>query len=129
MLSPDELTRAKKFKFDKHRNRFIAGRGVLREILGKYLGANPSELRFEYQTNGKPELSGELASAGIHFNLAHTQDLALVAVTRLDRLGVDVEGVRPIENADELVARFFRRGKVMNCFRRVPEAGETGGVF
>ena len=127
-LSVDELARAKRFKFDQHRNRFIAGRGALRAILGRSLGASPAALRFEYQTNGKPELAGKFASAGIHFNLAHTEDLALVAVTRIGRLGVDVEGVRPIKNADELVARFFSP-RENELFQKVSENEKPAAFF
>jgi 4'-phosphopantetheinyl transferase len=127
-LSVEELARAKRFKFDVHRNRFIAGRGALRAILGKTLGASPATLRFEYQTNGKPELAGEFASAGIHFNVTHTEDLALVAVTRVGRIGVDVEGVRAIKNADELVARFFSP-RENETFQKVPEEEKPAAFF
>jgi 4'-phosphopantetheinyl transferase len=127
-LSPDETARANKFKFEKHRNRFIAGRGIVREILGQYLKAKPSELHFDYSTNGKPELAGKFAAAGIHFNLAHTEDLALIAVTRMGRLGVDVEGVRPIKNADELVARFFSP-REDQLFQKVSDAEKPAAFF
>ena len=106
-LSPEEKERAHKFKFEKHRNRYIAGRGALRKILGQYLRAEPAELRFVHLENGKPVLAGDFASAGIYFNLSHTEDLALIAVTRIGMVGVDVERVRPIREMDALVARFF----------------------
>ena len=106
-LSPDEKERAGKFKFEKHRNRFIAGRGVLREILGEYLQTEPASLPFSCSPNGKPTLAAEFTDMRIHFNLAHSEDLALVAVTRIGAIGVDVECTRPIKEMDELVARFF----------------------
>lgn len=106
-LSPDEKERAGKFKFEKHRNRFIAGRGVLRRILGEYVQAKSETLRFSCSANGKPALADEFASGGIHFNLAHSEDLALVAVTRIGVIGVDVECIRTIKEMDRLVVRFF----------------------
>jgi len=106
-LTPEEKERASRFKFEPLRNRYIVGRGALRAILARYLQTEPAALRFGYLENGKPELAGEFANAGIHFNLAHTGDLALVAITRIGWVGVDVESVRPIKNVDELVARFF----------------------
>jgi 4'-phosphopantetheinyl transferase len=106
-LSPDEKERANKFKFEKHRNRYTAGRGALRAILGQYVGARAADVRFDYLTNGKPAFAQDFAGAGIHFNLAHTEDLALIAVTRIGPVGVDVECVRSVKNVDELVARFF----------------------
>jgi 4'-phosphopantetheinyl transferase len=127
-LSPDETARANKFKFEKHRNRFIAGRGALRGILGQYLSEGPAGLSFVYLANGKPALGGEFADAGIYFNLAHTEDLALVAVTRMGDVGVDVEGVRPIKNVDELVARFFSR-RENELFQKVPEIEKPAAFF
>ena len=118
-LSPEEKERAQRFKFDKHRNRFIAGRGALREILGHYLQANPADLRFSYSANGKPALAEEFVVAGIHFNLAHSDDLALVAVTRIGQIGVDVECVRPIKNVEDLVARFFSP-RENDLFQKLP---------
>lgn len=106
-LSADETERANRFKFEKHRNRYTAGRGALRAILAKYCGAEAARLCFSYQENGKPALTGNFAGTGIHFNLAHTEDLALVAVTRIGLVGVDVECVRSIKDVDELVTRFF----------------------
>jgi 4'-phosphopantetheinyl transferase len=126
-LTPAEKERANRFKFEKHRNRFIAGRGTLRAILARYLKADAAKLHFDYLENGKPVLAEEFASAGIHFNLAHTENLALVAITRIGLVGVDVECVRPIKNVDELVARFFSP-RENDLFQKVP-AGEKPTAF
>jgi 4'-phosphopantetheinyl transferase len=126
-LSPDEKERAAKFKFERHRNRFCVGRGWLREILGRYLQSKPGELRFNYSSNSKPALSAVFASAGIHFNLAHSEDLALLAVTRAGPVGVDVECVREIKNVGELVARFFSQ-RESELFQKL-SAGEKRIAF
>ena len=127
-LSPDEKERANKFKFEKHRHRYLAGRGALRTILAQYLDARAADLRFDYLTNGKPAFAQAFARAGIHFNLAHTEDLALIAVTRIGRLGVDVECVRPVKNVDELVARFFSE-RENKLFQNVPNAQKPSAFF
>jgi 4'-phosphopantetheinyl transferase len=106
-LAPDELERAARFRFDHHRNRFIAGRGFLRLILSRYLDEKPARLAFDYASLGKPSLSGPFTDSELHFNLAHSDDAALFAVTRIGPVGVDVERVRPMKDAAELVARFF----------------------
>jgi 4'-phosphopantetheinyl transferase len=128
ILSPDEKERARKFKFDKHRNRFIAGRGALRKILGQYLRTDPADLRFVHLANGKPALDESFAGAGIHFNLAHSEDLALVAVTRLGMVGVDVECIRPVKDMDELVARFFS-SRESEAFQKVPADKKPAAFF
>src|SRR5579862_7686459 len=56
MLSGDEKERAAKFKFERHRHRFVAGRGQLREILGRYTSVKPVSLNFGYSPHGKPFL-------------------------------------------------------------------------
>jgi len=127
-LSADEKERANKFKFEKHRNRYIAGRGALRAILEQYSDARAAELRFDYLTNGKPAFAQDFASAGIHFNLAHTEDLALVAVTRIGLVGVDVECVRPVKDVDELVARFFS-ARENELFQKVPDDQKPAAFF
>ncbi len=127
-LSPDETERANRFKFEKHRNRFIAGRGALRAILAPYFNVDASGLSFNYLENGKPALTEKFASAGIHFNLAHTGELALVAVTRVGPVGVDVESVRLIKNVDELVARFFSP-RESESFQTVSAAQKPAAFF
>jgi 4'-phosphopantetheinyl transferase len=106
-LSEEEHGRAARFRFERHRNRFIAARGVLRSILATHLDCAPGELQFQYGANGKPALTGRFAETSLFFNLAHSDDLALIAITRLGPIGVDVEFVRPMADAGELVARFF----------------------
>jgi 4'-phosphopantetheinyl transferase len=106
-LSADELERANRFKFDLHRNRYIAGRGILRSILAGYLETVANALEFSYSAHQKPELTPATHPNGLHFNLAHTGDLALIAVTNTGPLGVDVEEVRVVRDVGDLVARFF----------------------
>src|SRR5438309_1601889 len=104
-LSTDETERARRFHFDRHRNRFVAGRGWLRAILGNYLHREPARLQFHYNTRGKPALKDP--PQALHFNLAHSDDLALLAVTGTCPVGIDVERVRPLNDADAIASRFF----------------------
>ena len=127
-LSKPEKERAEKFRFDKHRNRFIAGRGLMRAAIGRYLQIQPDKLDFACSERGKPELSPAFAGAGLHFNLAHSEDLALLAVTRIGAVGVDVERVRRIKDADELVARFFSR-RESALFRKLADAEKPAAFF
>jgi 4'-phosphopantetheinyl transferase len=107
VLDRAELERAERFHFERDRRRYIAGRGMLRTILGRYLGIPARRVAFTYGAAGKPALAPELAGSGLYFNLAHSEDLALMALTRDAAIGVDVEQIRVLEDFDELVARFF----------------------
>ncbi|MBD2517903.1 4'-phosphopantetheinyl transferase superfamily protein [Nostoc sp. FACHB-973] len=106
-LSSDEIARAERFYFQEHRQRFIAGRGILRSILGRYLGIKPSEVEFNYQQRGKPILADSFADSGLEFNLSHSQELGLCAVNYKREIGVDLEYIRPVSDLEALAKRFF----------------------
>lgn len=88
-LSADELARAARFHFHRDRRRFIAARGALRNLLAKYLKQAPSALRFSYGPWGKPSL---LPPNDLRFNLSHSHDLALYAVSGRE-VGIDLERI------------------------------------
>lgn len=108
-LAPDERQRAERFHFERDRRRFIVGRGVLRRILGRYLALEPNRLQFCYGPWGKPALAGisTTQEGQFCFNLAHSQSLALYAVTCERELGVDIEYIRAVPEAEQIAARFF----------------------
>jgi 4'-phosphopantetheinyl transferase len=105
-LSSDEIIRAKRFYFEQDRRRFIAGRGILRTILSRYLGIEPQAVTFAYESRGKPLLIQDTNSK-ISFNLSHSQDLAICGVSLDHNLGVDLEFIRAIDNVESLAERFF----------------------
>ncbi len=109
-LAPNERQRAERFYFEPDRQRFIVGRGLLRTILGNYLGLEPGQLQFDYNSHGKPSLAASLSTGRegqLCFNLAHSQGLALYAVTYKREIGVDIEYIRPVPEAEQIVARLF----------------------
>ncbi|MBC7825883.1 MAG: 4'-phosphopantetheinyl transferase superfamily protein [Candidatus Parcubacteria bacterium] len=103
LLSSDEQIRADRFRFVQHRQRFVAGRGVLRSILGQYLQIEPDRVQFLYSEKGKPFL----ADQSLQFNVAHSQGLALYAIALDHSVGVDLEHIRAIADLDSLTQRFF----------------------
>ncbi|HSL83662.1 MAG TPA: 4'-phosphopantetheinyl transferase superfamily protein [Thermoanaerobaculia bacterium] len=105
-LAPDESARAARFHFDVHRRRFTAGRGLLRLLLGRLLDRPPAALAFRYGAKGKPELDLP-AGAGLRFNLSHSANGALIAVAPGRTVGADLEWLRPLDDAEALVERFF----------------------
>src|SRR6266498_958158 len=113
-LSEDERERANKFRFYRDRNRFIIGRGLLRAILASYVGIAPQDLKFSYSDKGKPALAGITNTT--RFNLAHSCEMAVYAVSLNRELGIDLEFLRD-ELADENVARrFFSPREVSTLF-------------
>jgi 4'-phosphopantetheinyl transferase len=95
-LSSDERERAARLKIPQVRARFIAGRAALRDILSQYVRLPPDRLQFEYGQEGKPAL----INTPLHFNLAHSEDHALLAVAN-HPVGVDFERIRPLTKAEQ----------------------------
>jgi 4'-phosphopantetheinyl transferase len=110
-LSEEERRRAARFVFEQDANRFMAGRGILREILGHFLHVQPSRLNFFYGVRGKPQLTAPIKGRFLHFNLAHSDSLAVYAISREHEVGVDLEHIRPICEVERIVAQFFSAGE------------------
>lgn len=107
-LSPDERDRAKRFHFEKDRQRYVNGRAMLRRILGYYLRCEPTDIQFSYDPNGKPGLAGRSSLiSGLSFNLSHAQSLALCAVTRNRSIGIDVEYTCRSVDVETIARKFF----------------------
>lgn len=104
LLSADEQERGQRFRFEHHRQLFVVGRGVLRLILGKYGDMPASTLAFSYGRQGKPYLTTQ---PSLQFNLSHSAKWALLAITRLETVGVDIEQIRQLPDMLGLAKRFF----------------------
>ena len=76
LLADDELQRANRFRAERHRERFLVGRGSLRCLLARYLAIDPWKVAFRYEDFGKPVLA---SNAELQFNLTHSHGLALCA--------------------------------------------------
>jgi 4'-phosphopantetheinyl transferase len=124
-LDPDELRRADRFYSSTHRARFIVGRGSLRAILSRYLGIEPVAVAFRYGDRGKPELEG---AEPLRFNLAHSGGLAVLAVATGRTVGVDVEQVRPMQDFERIVERFFSPAE-RSAFFALPEGRRAEAFF
>lgn len=105
LLSKDEQERAKRFHFAIHGKRFIAARSMLREILSLYLTIAPQDIAFTYGENEKPCLLTPTPMA-LQFNLSHSENLAIYAITMHYDIGIDIEKIQDSYNAD-VAERFF----------------------
>jgi 4'-phosphopantetheinyl transferase len=106
LLTPDERAKADRYKRERTRAQFIASRGRLRLLLGKYLGIAPPDAPLVRSISGKPSLDPSFES-DLNFNVSHSDSLGVFAFARGQRVGVDVERLRAIPNKEDLVARFF----------------------
>jgi 4'-phosphopantetheinyl transferase len=127
-LSADECARASRFYFEVDREAFIVGRGALREILGRYLGLKPAAIRFDYSPYGKPSLAAGMGAGAFQFNLSHSHRIALYALARSRRLGVDVELLNERHAGLEIAERFFSPAEAATL-RALPIEAQTLGFF
>lgn len=118
-FTPDEVARMNRFYFPKDQARFAVARGALRTTLSRYTSISPEEIRFSYDTHGKPNL--DLSQIGVaqplHFNLSHSGDLALIGVASSRKIGVDIEEMKTNLDYTQLAKRFFTPSEQAALFR------------
>jgi len=105
LLSPDECFRMQRFRFEKDRARYGVSHAILRILLGRYLGVQPSSVSFDQNEFGKPSLAQALVASELTFNLSYTDRVGLLAIAAGLAIGVDIEEVRRVECG--AVERFF----------------------
>lgn len=103
-LSREECERAERLR-GRARARFIATRAALRDRLASYLGRAPGSIAFRYGETGKPMLLEAAAASDVHFSVAHSGDVALIAVARGPAVGVDLERIRAVPRRARVAAR------------------------
>lgn len=126
LLSSDECERAYRFHFQKDRQRFIAARSILREILSFYLEVLPKEIVFGYAKAAKPFLLAP-NHIPLQFNLSHSSELALYAITLNQAIGVDIEKVQPDYNQGT-AKRYFSL-KEYNALMQLPSEERITGFY
>jgi 4'-phosphopantetheinyl transferase len=107
LLSEEELQRRRKYHSACVRNRALVSRASLRCILSKYTGLCSNDIEFFYSASGKPGLNPHQSDLGLQFNVAHSEDLALIAVTIGSVVGVDLEQVHEVPDALEVAKHLF----------------------
>lgn len=125
ILSPDEKSRADKFRFAKDSRNFIIARGILRSLIGKYLEIDPAKIFFHYTEFGKPAIAG---NHSLQFNISHAQNIALFAFIRKFNIGVDVEFVNPQIEVKDIATNFFSANEISKLLA-LPGNQHTLGFF
>jgi len=105
LLSPDEILRANRLIDAQKRRQFAASRSAARKILSAYTGIAPKQIEFDYSDHGKPFLLNN----PVNFNLSHTEQTMLLAVTNHINIGIDIEKIAPITNHISIANTYFTR--------------------
>lgn len=118
-LNAAERERAARFRFEKDRRRFSLCRGLLRSQLGSYLSVEPREIEFRFGAQDKPELAPS-GLPRVEFNLSHSDEAAFFAFAAGQRLGVDIERIRPGADVHGLGSHVFT-ARELDKLSAVPE--------
>ena len=106
-LSDAERERADRFKFDRHRRRFVVRRSVLRALLQRYLDIPAKRISYQTGEYGKPVVSPDASASGVHFSTSHSEDMGVILVSDLPQSGVDVEYLHRVRDAAALADSLF----------------------
>lgn len=120
-LSAEEKARAERFVFTHDKNQFIVGRGMLRVILGRYLGVPPGSVAIQKGPHDKPYVPANSGNPPLHFNLSHSHGLALYAFALHGQVGVDLEKLRLEFATKEVAEQFFSLMEQQELLRLPPE--------
>lgn len=107
LLDAAEKKRAHQFKFSDSRTNFIICRGALRFLLSQYQQNNPLSIEIQQNTDGKPILAEKSHPLDLEFNISHSDDICLIAISRNLELGIDVEAVKPLTDLKALAKTFL----------------------
>jgi 4'-phosphopantetheinyl transferase len=114
LLNDQEAQRANRLRSNRAQAEFVSGRGLLRLVLGRLLNCPPQAVRLSTTGNGKPVLAPDQSKAPLHFNIAHSHGMGLLALAGHAELGVDIEKVRPVGDQDSLARRYFHPNEVQH---------------
>jgi 4'-phosphopantetheinyl transferase len=110
LLSSDETERVKRFKFNHLQQRALITRALVRTSLSHYCDCDPAQWKFEIQAKGKPELINP--PLPLRFNISHSKNMIICAITLNDDVGVDIEKTQPRESLSAIADRYFSPAEV-----------------
>lgn len=124
LLSADEVARARRFYFDRDRDRYVRGRGFLRSLLGQISGQDPARLTFGTGAQGKPFLQ----NSNLAFNLSHSRDLAVLGISQAGPLGIDLEFIDRAADIAGLARTCLTQGEA-DVLAALPEVARLARFF
>lgn len=125
LLSEEEKQKASSFNFKNDSRRYIASRAFLRRLLDDLLGVGPQNIRFQYLPHGKPTLVREQNANGLEFNLSHSGETAVCALSYRCRVGIDIERDRDINGWEHIAQRYFSEEELDTLMNLIPAMRPT----
>ena len=114
LLTPDESMKQQRYKFAKDRHDALITRAFIRDLLSYYADVQPSDWRFEKGEKDKPEIANPVLP--LRFNISHTQNLIICAVTLAEDIGCDVENTSRTNDVLSIADRYFSADETQALF-------------
>ena len=117
LLTEAERAQAQRFYFAKDRQRYLVTRALVRTTLSRYIPIDPRHWVFSPNAYGRPYIANQEAlSSGLFFNITHTGNLIVLAVTQGRELGVDAEHVTARDISLDIADNYFVPSEVDDLY-------------
>jgi len=120
LLNEEEKFKLNRYIFNSDKKRYVVSHGFLKKIIGKYLDINPNDVSFRISSLGKPRLDETLKPINFEFSMAHSHELAIYALTKGRRVGVDIEYIHRKIDHMKIASKFFTK-KERGILKTLPE--------
>jgi 4'-phosphopantetheinyl transferase len=124
LLTEDEKTEINKIKIRKVRNQKVISKAIVKNILSKYLGVTINQIKFSYNKFGKPVLPADINLQDLNFNVSHSGELGIIALTKKYKIGVDVERIAELADIDDIIQMCFSKDE-QRLFHGVKDPEKT----
>jgi len=127
-LPETEAKKARRFRFETHRNRYIKGHFILRSLIGMYLDIGFYDDEFHANRYGKPAVQTSHEDSSIHFNISNSENIYACAFSQHSDIGIDIEKIHDLQDMDRIIAEFFS-DQEKRRFHSLPEPNRRRTFF
>jgi 4'-phosphopantetheinyl transferase len=127
-LPETEARKARRFRFETHRNRYIKGHFILRSLIGMYLDIGFYDDEFHANRYGKPAVKKLHEDNPIHFNISNSENIYTCAFSQNSDIGIDIEKIHDLQDMDRIIAEFFSDEEIRR-FHSLPEPNRMQTFF
>ena len=122
-LTKTETKRYHRYTYDYHRKQFLLGRMLIRNSLSKYADIEPQDWKFEENEYGKPAIVSSQQAQPLFFNLSHSSERLVLAISAHAGIGIDIESSNKPRRVVKIADRYFSSTEVEELLA-LPEADQ-----
>jgi len=123
-LSSEEDARRRQYRSREAAERYVVTRSLARIVLSEHLGIPARDIRVHRTEAGKP-----VVARGAHFNVSHSGDLVLLALSDERPVGVDVERKRDVRRVQALIARWLTESERLEVGQLTARGAAASDAF